>query len=111
MEFWAVIVNVLSGLAVCIPLAIKLVEYVRKATKEKNWNYLLELIMKYMEQAEEKFTNGSDRKQWVLAMVRASADTINYDIDMNAIGTMVDNLCAMSKKVNAVNKETEVGVL
>ena len=31
------IVAVLSGLATCIPLAVKLVQYVKEATQEKNW--------------------------------------------------------------------------
>ena len=107
MEFTQSLLGIITGISAAIPLVIKLIEYVRKATKEKNWNLLLELVMKYMEQAEEKFSNGADRKQWVLAMVKSSADTINYDIDMNAVGAMVDNLCAMSKKVN--HTDTEVG--
>lgn len=40
--------------------------------------------MKYMATAEEKFDNGADRKEWVLAMVKASSETVNYDIDMEA---------------------------
>ena len=37
MEWLQLIVSVLAGLATAIPLAIKLVEYVQKAVKEKNW--------------------------------------------------------------------------
>ena len=46
-----VIVAVLAGLATCIPLVVKLVQYVKKATQEKNWGGLLDLVMKLMEQA------------------------------------------------------------
>ena len=101
MEWLQLIVSVLAGLATAIPLAIKLVEYVQKAVKEKNWGKILDMVMKYMETAEEKFDNGADRKEWVLAMVKASSDTVNYDIDMNAISELIDNLCKMSKTVNA----------
>ena len=34
-------------------------------------------------------------------MIKASADTINYDIDMDAISDLIDSLCNMSKVVNA----------
>ena len=35
MDWYEVIISILSGIAVAIPLVIKLVEYVRKAIKEK----------------------------------------------------------------------------
>lgn len=101
MEWLQLIVSALVGLATAIPLAIKLVEYVQKAVKEKNWGKVLDMVMKYMATAEEKFDNGADRKEWVLAMVKASADTVDYDIDMVVIGKLIDDLCKMSKTVNA----------
>ena len=101
MEWLQLIVSVLAGLATAIPLAIKLVEYVQKAVKEKNWGKVLDMVMKYMATAEEKFDNGADRKEWVLAMVKASADTVDYDIDMEVISKLIDDLCNMIKKVNA----------
>lgn len=101
MEWIQLIVSVLAGLATAIPLAIKLVEYVRKAVKEKNWGKVLDMVMNYMATAEEKFDNGADRKEWVLAMVKASADTVDYDIDMAVISKLIDDLCKMSRMVNA----------
>lgn len=109
MEWLQLIVSVLAGLATAIPLAIKLVEYVQKAVKEKNWGKILEMVMKYMATAEEKFDNGADRKEWVLAMVKASADTVDYDIDMEVISKLIDDLCNMSKKVNAPAETGEAG--
>ena len=109
MEGLQLIVSVLAGLATAIPLAIKLVEYVQKAVKEKNWGKVLDMVMKYMATAEEKFDNGADRKEWVLAMVKASADTVDYDIDMEVISKLIDDLCNMSKKVNAPAETGEAG--
>lgn len=60
-----------------------------------------------MEIAEEKFDNGADRKEWVLAMVKASAETINYNIDMNEVAKLIDDLCKMTKVVNAPEAVTE----
>lgn len=101
MEWINYAVSVLSGLAVAIPLVVKLVEYVKKAVKEKNWNQLLKLVMDLMTEAEKKFETGAEKKEWVLTMIKASADSINYDIDTNAIGELIDSLCDMSKAVNA----------
>lgn len=103
------LVSVLAGLATAIPLAIKLVEYVQKAVKEKNWSKMLNVVMEKMALAEDMFDNGADRKEWVLAMVKVSAETINYDVDMKAISQLIDDLCKMSKKVNAPIETGEVG--
>lgn len=108
MEWYEIIISILSGLIAVIPLVVKLVEYVKKATKEKNWGDLLKLVTTLMEQAEGKFSNGDERKEWVLMMVKASADTINYDIDLNKVAGMIDSLCAMTKVVNAPKVEEEV---
>lgn len=106
MEWYKVLISVLSGLITAIPLVIKLVEYVQKAIKEKNWNDLLALVTNLMEQAENKFEDGASKKEWVMAMVEASADTINYDINFDQVSELIDSLCDMSKIVNApITKE------
>lgn len=107
MEWLELVVAILAGLATCIPLVIKLVQYVQKAVKEKNWAALLELVMSYMEEAEAKFQDGATRKEWVMAMIRNSAEQVNYDIDMNVVSELIDRLCDMS---NIVNADAEVTV-
>ena len=103
----SVIVAILSGLATCIPLAIKLVQYVKKAAQEKNWNALLGLVMELMEQAEKKFADGATRKEWVMAMVQTSAEYINYPVDIQALSDLIDNLCNLTKKVNSPETTNE----
>ena len=100
MERLELAVSILAGLATAIPLVIKLVEYIKKAVKEKNWNALLDMVMDYMEIAETKFETGAERKEWVLAMVEAFADTVNYDIDLAVVSKLIDSLCSMTKVVN-----------
>lgn len=95
------IVAILTGLATAIPLVINLIKYVQKAVKEKNWNQVIQLVMNLMKEAEKKFDTGAEKKEYVMSMIKASADTINYDIDMDAISDLIDSLCSMSKVVNA----------
>lgn len=73
MKYLDIIVSVLSGMAVCLPLCVKLAQYAAGAVREKNWTRLMSLIMRFMAQAEEKFADGATRKEWVMAMVGASA--------------------------------------
>lgn len=97
----SIVASVMAGIATCIPLAVKLVEYVQKAIQEKNWPDLLSLVMKYMAEAEEKFETGAERKEWVLVMIKASAETVNYEIDLDVVGKMIDDLCGLTNVVNA----------
>ena len=110
MDWVNVVVSILSGLAVAIPLVIELVKYVQKAIKEKNWQALLELVTSLMKEAESKFQNGAERKDYVMLAIKASASTINYEIDMDVVSKLIDDLCAMSRVVNAPNKESEIKV-
>ncbi len=100
MEWLKYLVSILSGLAAAIPLVVQLVKYIKQAVKERNWSVVLSKVMSLMETAETKFTEGAERKEWVLAMLKASSDGINFDIDYDAIAEMIDALCDMSKVIN-----------
>jgi hypothetical protein len=41
-------------------------------------------------------------------MVQASADTINYPISEKELGDLIDNLCALTKKVNVATEQEEL---
>ena len=105
MEWVKLIISNLTGIAAIIALVISLVKYVKQAIKEKNWPQVVKMVSDYMEQAEDMFDSGADRKQWVMAMVQVSADSVKYNINMTEIGQLIDDLCAMSKVVNGEKKE------
>lgn len=102
------IVFVLAGIATAIPLIAKLITYIKAATREKNWPYLLKLLIRLMENAEGLYEAGADKKAWVLGALDVFSDTIDYDIDKESVSSMIDALCAMSKVVNAPDGEKEV---
>lgn len=106
----SIIVAILTGLAACIPLAAKLVTFAKQAAQEKNWGAYLGLAVKLIQQAEQKFNDGATRKEWVMAMVQASAEYINYPVDSDVLSNLIDTLVGMSKNVNASGiKEPEQG--
>ena len=110
MDILNLIIEILAGLAIVIPLVIELVKYVKRSVSEKNWVNLIHLVMNLMAVAEEKFDNGADRKQWVIAMVQASANTINYPISEQELSKLIDNLVELTKKVNVKIQETEAEI-
>lgn len=103
MDYINVAVSVLSGLAVCIPLVIKLADTVRQAVREKNWSSIVALAARYMVEAESLYKNGAEKKEWVMTMLQASAASMNYDLteeNILKISDMIEEMCKMSKGVN-----------
>lgn len=99
-ELVNLIVAVLSGLVTAIPLIATLIKYIQRSIKEKNWSNLLKIVSDLMIEAESKFQTGAERKEWVLSMVYTLSESINYDLDREAISNLIDSLCALTKKVN-----------
>jgi hypothetical protein len=101
MEVWTtVILPIFSGLVAAIPLVIKLVEYVQKARKEKNWGAVVQLVLKLMSEAEQNYTNGEDKKNYVMSSIKSMEHTLQYDIDEKAISELIDAIVLTTKKVN-----------
>ena len=100
-NFWLqLLIQILSGIAILVPLMVKLVRVIQVAAKEKNWSQVLKLIMNLMEEAEQKYTDGATRKEWVISELEAASKTLNYDIDWDVISDMIDKICEASKKIN-----------
>lgn len=105
IEWAQLIAAVLAGVATAIPLVVKLVQLAGNIQREKNWERLLDLLMALMDDAEVMFSDGADKKQWVLAGVLELSSVVDYDIDVDAISQMIDKLCIFSKRVNAPVEE------
>ena len=105
-NFWIqAIISILSGVAILVPLIIKLVQYVQANAKEKNWSSLMVLVMNLMAQAEQMFDKGADKKEWVINELKAVASTLNYEIDWNVVSEMIDKICDVSKEINVEVKQ------
>lgn len=101
MEIWTnIILPILSGLVAVIPLVIKLVEISQKFIKEKNWTMVMQLVLKLMAEAEENYETGAERKEYVLDSIKALQGTLNYEVDLDAIGVMIDSIVLATKKIN-----------
>lgn len=107
VEFWVgIIISILTGITTCIPLIIKLVQTIKETVKSKNWTAVMQLVLKLMAEAEENYATGADKKAYVMDSIEAMKDTLNYDVDMDAVSAMIDSIIIASKKIN-VKTETE----
>ena len=104
MEWYEIVISILSGIAACIPLVIKLVDYVKALAKEKNWGKLVIIVTNFMTEAETLYPDGASKKDYVINSVMAIAKTIDYPIDKDMLGELIDNLVKLSKKVNIEKK-------
>lgn len=98
-----IIIPIITGVVTAIPLIIKLVQTIKEAAKSKNWTILMQLVNKLVKEAEILYTNGADRKTWVIQSIKAMEKSLNFDVDEELIGEMIDSIVDVSKNVN-VNK-------
>ena len=102
------IILICAALAILIPLGVKLYKTSEQLVKEKNWPRLVSMLSKYMEEAEQLFEDGADKKAWVLVMIQTTAKQIDYDLtdkDIETLSELIDTLCDMSKVVNVESHE------
>ena len=103
MNWVDIVVSIMSGLAVCIPLVVKLVNVVSTYVKEKNWSQIVAIVLDLMKEAETLFSDGATKKAYVMASVESAAKSINYNYDEVAkqkVSDMIDAICATAKIVN-----------
>lgn len=101
MEYYInAIIAILTGLVTAIPLVIQLVKYVKEAIRGKNYSNVMALVMSLMAEAEEKYSEGAQKKEYVMGAIKSMEKTLNYDIDEKAISVMIDSLVDITKKIN-----------
>ena len=104
MPMWVeVIIKVLSGLILVITLLTKLVVITTSYVKEKNWNQIISMVTEYMITAETMFKLGSEKKAWVIEMIKTSAKVSNFDLtdeNLLKISELIDQMCSLSKQIN-----------
>lgn len=104
MEWFELIIAILSGMATCIPLVIQLIKWIKACTKEKNWSKLLAIVSSLISEAEMLYSDGASKKDYVVNSVLAMSNTIDYPIDKDMLSELIDSLVALSKKVNIEKK-------
>lgn len=101
-KIFEIIASILAGMAVCIPLARKLVAAVTAAVKSRNWLHLVVQIATLMESASELELPGASKKEWVLKAAKESSDYVDMDMDdaqWDKVDVMIDILCDMANKL------------
>ena len=91
---------ILFGLAVLIPMVIALIKYLTKAAEDKNWNIIVKMILDLMVQAEQDYSTGAERKEFVMNQLRVMAETVDFEIDWDKVSDLIDALCDMAHEVN-----------
>ena len=98
-----VIISILSGISVCIPLVLSLINFVKKVADEKKWNVLVSNVLQLMMNAEKDYEHGVERKEYVMDAIKTIAAQIGYNFDVEAekkVSEMIDEICKMAKVVN-----------
>ena len=68
----------------------------------------LRFICDLMTQAEKNYEDGLDgfetekeRKAWIMSMIDKSTNSVDYDIDIDALSKLIDHISVLTKKSNS----------
>lgn len=103
MKWIQMAIAVLTGLSVCIPLVIKLVEVVKESVKAGNWNEIVKIVIAQMIEAEKNYTEGAAKKAWVMNQMRVLAKSLNFnytEVEELKVAELIDAICAGAKIIN-----------
>ena len=103
VEWINIIISILSGVAVCIPLVISLINFVKQVAKEKKWNLLVSNVLQLMIKAEQDYEHGAEKKEYVMNAIKLISEQIGYNFDEeaeNKVSHMIDEICSLTKVVN-----------
>ena len=92
--------TILIGLAAVIPLVVALIKYVNKAAEDKNWNIVVKMVLDLMVQAEQDYSTGAEKKEFVMNQIAVLSKSVDFEIDMDKVSDLIDALCDMAHEVN-----------
>ena len=99
-DILSLILAIITGLSTAIPLVIQLIRYIKLAIKEKNFGKIMKIALELMAEAEENYATGAERKEYVMDSIIKLSDSLDYDVDLDAVSAMIDAIVASSKKIN-----------
>lgn len=103
-----IIIGILTGLSIAIPLGATLYKTIKSLIQEKKWNELVQMTLEFMIEVEQKYSDGADKKDLVLAMIQNSVGQIGYTLDDESktkISDLIDSICDASKIINTKIEE------
>lgn len=98
------IVAILVGLGISIPVVVGLIKSVRQNVEEKRWDLLMKKAIGLMITAEDLFETGSVKKDYVVVMLKKTAEELGLPYDEEKVGAMVDAMVELSKQINVPEK-------
>lgn len=104
MEIVNLIVIIVIGLGACVSFAMQLRTYIRTAMAENKFDDIIKIALDLIPEAEDKFSTGAERKEYVMSNIKSISATMNGKVDLDKISDMIDAIVAMSKKVNVKKK-------
>ena len=108
MDIVTVIISVVLICLPLIPLLVELIKYIKKYVAEKNWRKLLDLTLSLIKEAEQLYSSGADREDYVVGIVLTTAAEIGYAITEDEVRKIIREIIDVTKSVNAKEEELSI---
>lgn len=100
VDILSLISIIIIGVGVCFAFVVQFIKRFTIAIKEKDFGKIMELILDLIPEAEERFSTGAERKEYVMSNIKSISATLGYKVDEDRISEMIDAVITLTKKVN-----------
>lgn len=104
--------SVVEMTSLCVSLLLAILGFLTaavKAIKNKKWDALRTALQNFVQQAEEAAATGAEKKSMVLAWAQDFCEKEGIEFDADKVEKCIEELIALSKKVNAKGSATTGG--
>ena len=113
VEGWVGLITLICGLiaaiATLVPTFVKLFNTVKELVKEKNWKKITQIAINAIRAAEQSGMSGADKKEMVIAAVKAGCAEAGIELDDEQLVRLADYIDEMIKYFNDMTAATKIG--
>lgn len=95
------IIAICGAVSVIVPLAIKLYTTTKQLVQEKNYTKIISGIAEIAKEAEGLFDNGTERREYVLNILKVTSDNLGVPYDEVRFDKELTKIVEAAKKINS----------
>ena len=94
-----------AAIVAAVPSIIAAAKTIPQIIKNKNWGLIKKLIEEGVQIAEATTMEGPDKKKYVIERVQTLCNEMNIQVDVNEVGTYIDELIEWYNTMRKATKE------
>lgn len=103
------ICGLIGAVGALIPTLVKLFNALKEIVKNKNWEKIIKIAYKAVEEAEKTGKSGAEKKEIAIAAVKAGCAEAGIELDVEQANKLADYIDELIEYFNNMSDASKVG--